>query len=191
MLTIIAIVMMSTSGLYAQGHFAPGVANIRDYMVPEPGFYGVLYNYWYSSDRLNDSNGNQVSSVTINPGEGPGITLDVSVNVDMYALAPAFIWVSDWKVAGARYAAYVSPAFSNSSIRAGRSTITGESINAERGQFAAGDLYVQPLWPGWSAKHLDVAAADGFYGTVGKYHVRTVDMPLYGPLKVAVIQIKH
>src|SRR4029453_11536897 len=30
------------------GHFNPGVANIRDFYIPDPGFYGVLYDYWYT-----------------------------------------------------------------------------------------------------------------------------------------------
>src|SRR5262245_35412113 len=56
------------------GHFNGGVMNIRDYLVPEPGFYGVLYNYYYTTDRLNDRNGHKVNSVSINPGPGPGVT---------------------------------------------------------------------------------------------------------------------
>ena len=57
------------------GHFAPGVPNIRDFAMPEQGFYGVLYNYYYTTDRLNDADGNEIDSITINPGPGPGITL--------------------------------------------------------------------------------------------------------------------
>jgi hypothetical protein len=185
---IVAILLAGTGGLFAQGHFAPGVPNIRDYVVPEPGFYGVLYNYWYDTDQLNDSDGNKISSITINPGPGEGITLDVNVDVNIYALAPTFIWVSDWKVAGARYAAYISPTFSNSSIRAALTTETGQGVNPERGQFAAGDLFVQPLWLGWSAKHLDVATGYGFYAPIGKYNVQTIQFPNFptvGPLKVA------
>ena len=53
------------------GHFSAGVPNIRDFAMPEPGFYGVLYNYGYTTDRLNDSSGNRVDSVTIRPGPGP------------------------------------------------------------------------------------------------------------------------
>jgi hypothetical protein len=56
------------------GHYAPGLANIRDLVMPQPGFYGVLYNYFYLSDRLNDGNGDEVNSVTINPRRGPGVT---------------------------------------------------------------------------------------------------------------------
>jgi hypothetical protein len=65
------------------GHYAPGVPNIRDFAVPDPGFCGAVYNYWYSTDRLNDRNGNKVSSVTVGPAAG--VTLGVDVNVDVYA----------------------------------------------------------------------------------------------------------
>ena len=71
------------------GHFAPGVMSIRDFAMPEPGFYGVLYNYGYTTDRLNDSGGNKVNSVSINPGGGPGVTLGVNVDVDVYAVHAA------------------------------------------------------------------------------------------------------
>jgi hypothetical protein len=52
------------------GHFGPGVPNIRDFVVPEPGFYGVLYNYFYSTDRLNDGDGDEIDTITLNPGGG-------------------------------------------------------------------------------------------------------------------------
>ena len=91
------------------GHYGPGLPNIRDFVVPAPGVYGVLYNYFYLSDRLNDGDGNEVNSVTINPRRGPGVTLDVDVDLDTYVLAPVFIWVSPWKLLGAKYGAYITP----------------------------------------------------------------------------------
>jgi hypothetical protein len=36
--------------------------------------------------------------------------------VDVYVLAPTLIWVSPWKILGAKYGAYISPTFSNSSV---------------------------------------------------------------------------
>ena len=36
------------------GHYAPGVINIRDLAMPEPGLYGAVYNFYYTTDRLND-----------------------------------------------------------------------------------------------------------------------------------------
>lgn len=110
--------------------------------MPEPGFYGALYDYWYSTGRLNDRNGNGVRSVTVGPG--PGVTLDVDVHVNLYAVSPMFLWVSDWKIAGAQYAAYIAPSFANSSIEAALTTVTGRGINADTSSFGVGDLFVQP-----------------------------------------------
>jgi len=51
----------------AGGHFVPGVYSIRDYVVPDPGFYSALYNYYYKTNQLNDNNGNKIESVSIGP----------------------------------------------------------------------------------------------------------------------------
>lgn len=100
------------------GHFGTGVPTIRDFVLPGPGFHSVPYTYGYRTDRLNNRNGNKITSVTINPGPGPGVTLAVNGEVTLFPLAPTFIWVSDWKILGAKYGAYISPTFANSSIDA-------------------------------------------------------------------------
>jgi len=85
------------------GYFTPGVPSIRDFVMPKPGFYGVLYNYRYSTDRLNDSGRNEINSVTINPGPGGGVTREVRANADVYAISPVLIRVSPWKPVGAKH----------------------------------------------------------------------------------------
>jgi hypothetical protein len=159
------------------GHYAPGLPNIRDLVVPPPGVYSILYNYFYLSDRLNDGNGDEIDSVTINPRRGPGVTLGVDVDVDIYVLASAFLWVSPWKILGAKYGALVLPSFANSSVGAALATVTGRGIDAETSEFALGDLFVQPLWLGWALRHWDFALGYGFYAPVGKYDTDTVTLP--------------
>jgi hypothetical protein len=159
------------------GHYIPGLPNIRDLIVPAPGFYGVLYNYFYSSDRLNDGDGNDVDSVTINPRRGPGVTLGVDVDLDIYALVPTLLWVSPWKLLGAKYGAYIAPSFANASVGAALATVTGRGVDAEASQFAIGDLFVQPLWLGWTLTHWDFAFGYGFYAPVGKYDTSTRTLP--------------
>ena len=34
------------------GHFNGGFLNIRDYVMPDPGFYGAVYNYFYTTGQL-------------------------------------------------------------------------------------------------------------------------------------------
>ena len=159
------------------GHYTPGLLNIRDFAMPEPGLYGVLYNYFYTTDRLNDRNGNEINSVTINPGPGPGVTLRLDVDVDVYALAPTLVWVSPWKLLGAKYGAFISPSFANSSVGASLATETGLGIDADTSQFNVGDLFVQPLWLGWTLRHWDVTFGYGFYAPTGKYDTSTVTLP--------------
>jgi hypothetical protein len=160
------------------GHYVPGLLNIRDFVVPDPGFHGVLYDYRYSTDRFNDRNGNKVRSITIGPG--PGVTLNV--NVDIYAVSPTFLWVSDWKIAGAKYAAYIAPSFANSSIGATLATETGRGINASTSSFGVGDLFVQPVRLGWTLTNWDFAAGYGFYAPIGKYNTETVTLPVVGAI---------
>lgn len=152
------------------GHFAPGVANIRDYTVPEPGFYGAVYDYWYSTTRLNDGSGNKINSV--------------NVDVNIYAVAPMFIWVSDWKVLGAKYAAYIAPSFGSASVDAAldREALDRLGVNASR--FGVGDLFVQPLWLGWSLTNWDFALGYGFYAPIGTYNTQTVSLRGGGSTKL-------
>jgi len=69
-LTIAAVLVVAggTAGAGDAGHYVGGMMDIRDYFVPDPGFYAAVYNYFYTTDRYNDQNGNKVSSITINRG---------------------------------------------------------------------------------------------------------------------------
>ncbi len=164
------------------GHFAPGVVGIRDFVVPEPGIYGVLYNYYYTTDRLNDANGDEIDSVTVGPE--PGVTLDLDVDVDVYAVAPTLIWVSSKKVLGAKFGAYISPSFSNTCLGASLATSTGSARSTDDSNFSVADLFVQPLWLGWTKEHWDFALGYGFYAPTGDYDTETITLPVVGDVVV-------
>ena len=169
------------------GHFSGAFFNIRDYFVPpEPGFYAAVYNYHYSTDRLNDENGDDVGHFVVGPGAG--VPVNVDVDVDLFAVSPAVLYASDWKVLGARYAAIVAPSFSNASLNAKLNI--GKRIGGEldNNEFALGDMLVQPLWLGWSfGEHVDVSAAYAFYAATGKYDTEVKTGPLGNPVRVESI----
>ncbi len=167
-----------TNESHADGHFMPGVFGIRDYVVPDPGFYGTLYNFYYTTNRMNDNNGNKVESVQIGPRKN--VTVNVDVNVDLYAVAPAFVWVSEWKIFGAKYAAFIAPTFANTSLSGALSTERGRGINPENSTFNVGDMQVQPLWLGWTMTNWDVALGYSFYAPIGKYTTVTETLPNAG-----------
>jgi hypothetical protein len=160
------------------GHFNGGIMDIRDYFLPaDPGIYGVVYNYYYFTDRLNNRNGDKVSSVTV-PTPGGPVDVNVGVNLHMYAVIPAIIWVSPCDILGAKYGGYIAPSFANNSLEADLSIANGAggSIN-HSSSIGVGDLYVQPLWLDWAEHHWDISLAYGFYAPVGRYDTRTVALP--------------
>jgi len=174
-------VTLSLSGSLAYGgeigHFGGGFLNIRDFFVPEPGIYGAIYNYYYTTDRLNDKNGDKVSSVTVNPGGGPGVTLGVEVDINMYVIAPSIVFVTETGAFDIKYGILVSPNFASASLEGSLSSVTGRGGTAEASDFAPGDAFVQPLWFGKTMEHWDFSVAYGFYAPIGKYNTESVTLP--------------
>jgi len=158
------------------GHYGPGLANIRDFHIPEPGFYVLLYNYFYNTDTLKNRNGDEVNTLSRTGPLGGTTTVTVDPDIDVYALVPTFVWVSHWQVLGARYAAFIATPFANNSAqvnlrlaREGRFLDREFSTSLEADtDFGFGDLFVQPVWLGWSGKHYDIAAGYGFYAPTGE-----------------------
>src|SRR5262245_52809005 len=86
------------------GHYGAAIADVRDYVMPQKqGFYFKLYNYYYNTSTFKDRHGDTVSSIDLPRGG----RVDINVDVNIYVLGPAFMWISDWKILGARYGAYV------------------------------------------------------------------------------------
>jgi hypothetical protein len=163
------------------GHFNGGVMNMRDYLQPEPGFYSALYTYYYTTDQLHDSRGDEVTSVSIDPlGRGGGITVDVDVNVEMYVFAPTLLWVTDIERLGIRYGALISPTFADASMDALLSTAFARGGAVDAGGYGPGDLFVQPVWLGKTLDHWDLGLSYGFYSPIGKYDTETVTIPGVG-----------
>src|SRR4051812_7979766 len=98
--------VFANTPLYAGevGHFAPGAYNIRDFVLPDAGFYWGVYNYSYRTTRANDANGNKISSLTLTGPGGQSTTVSLDVKASVYSLSPFLLWVSPKKVLGAKYA---------------------------------------------------------------------------------------
>lgn len=166
------------------GHFNGGVMNMRDYLLPEPGFYSALYSYYYTTDRLNDSHGDEIASVTIDPpAGGGGVSVDLDVNVDLYVLAPTLLWVTDIEPLGIKYGALISPTFANANLDALLSAASGRGGDIDAGGYGLGDLFVQPVWLGKTLDHWDFGLSYGFYAPIGKYDTETVTIPGVGAVE--------
>jgi hypothetical protein len=177
---------IATGKVYAQSeHYAPGSDNIRDLALSAPGFYGAVYNYGYLTNDLKGASGKQNNSITITGPEGRSATISLSVNVHLYELTPTFVWVPKKKVLGAKYGVMLAPSFSNASLSGLLDDAEGSGLTAHTGQFNLGDLSVSPFWLDWSGKHYDFSYNYSFYVPTGKYNIRTVALPVIGPVRVA------
>jgi len=73
-------------------HYNGFVLNIRDYLVPpDLGVYVGFYNIFYTTDEINDSNGNGINSITLQGPRGSE-KISLSISEDMYAISPILIW---------------------------------------------------------------------------------------------------
>ena len=152
------------------GHFAPGVFHIRDFLVPDPGFYYLQYFAWYTSDTFRDRNGDKRKSINLGSQE-----LEVDPDLDVFVVAPVFAWVGPWEILGARYGCQIIPVFANTSVQAALRTETGFGEKVDESQFGVGDLYVRPVWLGWDGAHYSISASYGFHAPVGKYDEGAAD----------------
>jgi hypothetical protein len=167
------------------GHFNGGVMNVRDYVVPPPGVYASVFNYFYWTDRLVDERGHAVDSVLVDPpGGGAGVSVSVDVDIEMYALAPTLIWVTELEsLGGLKYGALVTPTFADLSLDAALSALDRRGGSVSSGSFGVGDLFVQPLWLGFTTPHWDLALAYGFYAPIGRYDTEQVTLPGIGTVE--------
>jgi len=138
---VFSVTGVAQAGEY--GHYAPFLLGTRDYFVPaKSGFYYAQYNLYYTSDDFRDRDGNAVKHFTLDTSgsqtrdrqrtiSGPlggsfdvkasitgtaNLRADVDLNVkyESTGIVPTFIYVSDWEILGAKYAAYASiPAMKN------------------------------------------------------------------------------
>ena len=148
-----AILLIATAGtLPAQqetSHYPPGVEGIKAATVPGPGQYLKWYNIYYEADRLNDRNGN---------------SLPIGFDVDVFATAPRFIWITETKFLGADYGFDILVPLIYTDIE-----LTGLGIgNSHTG---VGDIYVEPLLLGWHGDYYDIGAAAGFWAPTGDFDV--------------------
>jgi len=149
--------------LLSLGHY-PSLLS-RSVSVGHADTLAVATAHVLLADTFKNKDGDKVSSFT-----GPrGNTIKLDVSVDLYVLAPAFMWLSDWEILGARYGAYIIPTFGNSSVGASLTTARDFGVNSDDSNFGVGDMFVQPLWLGWTRTNWDFAVGYGFYAPIGKY----------------------
>jgi hypothetical protein len=175
---ILPLLILGANETYAAsvGHYMGGSTDIRGYFNPKPGLYFTQDFNYYTSNTLKDQNGNTVTSVTIQPGPGPGVTLNVSGSVHSFSMTPSITWVLPWKVGGGYFLTIITPDFANSSIGAAVNTQNAGGTSVSQSSFGVGDLFFQPI--GWDRtfRHWETTLTYSFYAPIGKYHITTLSV---------------
>lgn len=171
------------------GHYTPGVAGVRDFIMPQKsGPYWVQYSPYYSSGAYCGANGRKLSTMQTDqviyiyhtPIHVTGAT-NIDINVQSVGTSPMFFYVFDKKILGAKYGVMAGTYFGyvKTKIKADVTEATGgielpgeeitQSVEIDDSASGIGDLSFSPLWLDWTGEHYDAWVTYGFYAPVGKY----------------------
>jgi hypothetical protein len=139
-----AVLLSLTLAVQAQ-HYPPGAEGLKAATLPPPGFYLRDYNLFYYSDRVNDTDGDEVP---------------VNFEAMVYAQAIRPIWITDLKILGASYGMDVLvPIFYKDFEVGGQSDST----------FNLGDIFLEPITLSWHGDQYDAAVGYGVWAPTGEY----------------------
>ena len=123
------------------GHYTPGALGINGASLPPQGFHYTMYNMFYSADKMNDDKGD---------------ALPIGFDVDVFAIANQFTFISDSKLFGADLGFdFIIPlVYTDISI---------DAMGVDEDHFAIGDICLEPFLLAWHTPRWDVTFALGFY----------------------------
>jgi hypothetical protein len=131
-----------------KGQYLPGQFGLNAGILPSPGFSYVNMEINYSTDRLNNNNGNAL------PGK-PNLSLWVIENV--------FYYVPDTKILGGNLGfSIIVPTIANGSL-------TLENLGLGGSTYGLADTWVEPFNIGWHLKRADIQVGDAFMVPTGRY----------------------
>lgn len=168
---LFAVCLLRTSYATEEGHYFPGLSNLRDFIMPDPGLYFEVPSSICFSDSFCGQNGKKIKELgsdsifnylgfDVDTGEGGNFEFEGF----QFATSPTLAWVTGLEFLGAKYALAVSPSFG---YLYGKLKVGDTEI--EQSDSGIGDLYVQPVWLGWSGDYYDIALGYGFFAPTGRY----------------------
>jgi len=126
--------------------YSHGAENYMAGMVPPPGFHGLIYGMHYSTDRLNDNNGDKINI--------PNFKIEAT------ALVPRFVWISENQFLGGNFVLDTLIPLVNLDAKAGNEEISETGI---------GDIMLGAALGYHHSPKLHSAFALDFYLPTGEY----------------------
>ncbi len=148
-LSIAAVILCLSNAAVAEegggSAYPNGAESIGSAQLPPPGLYLLTYTNYYTADRLNDGNGDNLVS-------------DLSINA--FANIARIVYVADKTFLGATVAMQTLVPVVNLDVEAG---------GAGQSKFGLGDVIVSPLVLGWKVGDLDIVASVDTFVPIGRY----------------------
>jgi prepilin-type processing-associated H-X9-DG protein len=157
------------------GHYIPCVINVRDFINPPPGLYLFWYNYYITSDKYIDRNGNEFESINFSQINPALPDAEVDLQIQGFAIIPALAWASSFTIlGGARYIVAISPnvLFADGSVttEVGGGVIDKTITNTNETNVSGfSDMLIIPVGISWGFEHFDTTFAYGIYAPTGRY----------------------
>jgi hypothetical protein len=136
-------------------HFTNGGDGIKTATAPPPGTYYRLYNFFYDSNDLMDTSGDE---------------LDVDFDVFVYANVHRLIHFPGWKFLGADF-------FSNIVIPVVYTDLKIGAAGVEDEDWSVADTFVEPIALAWHGERWDAAYGMGFWVPIGPCKCRRPAYP--------------
>jgi len=142
---IFAALLLEYNLAFADGHYPDGAEGIKAATLPPPGIYTKWYNMYYTSDTVNDRNGDNSK---------------LNQKLDTFATVPRFIWITDKKFLGADYGINIAVPFVNVKLK---------TSSIDQSKFNLSDILFEQVL-GWHLQQWDFSAAIGVWFPVGDFH---------------------
>lgn len=146
---ILSLLCVSTAMAAANNHYVNGVEGIKGGSVPPPGFYYKMYNVYYHADENNDQSGD---------------ALPIDFDVDVFAIANRFIWVTDKTFLGANF-------FIDAIIPLIHTDLEIGALGINDSDTSIGDICIEPLGLAWHGAQYDAAASLALYLPTGHFDI--------------------
>ncbi len=143
---VLAVGLAALPGLLQaqpSAHYVPGSEGIKGASLPPPGVYARDYNYFYWSDQLNNSSGNNASPPNF--------------NVFTYANIPRVLWITDTKFLGGYVGVDALLPLVDQQVKAG---------GFDSSTFGIGDFFGEGTLS-WHPKQFDFAIGSGVWAPTG------------------------
>ncbi|WDP89883.1 MAG: transporter [Desulfobacter sp.] len=128
-------------------HYTNGIEGIKGGSVPPPGVYYKMYNVFYTADSLMDQNGNDLNN---------------GFEVDVFAMANRFVWVTKTKILGGDY-------FMDATIPFVYTDFSISAAGIYDDEFGLGDICIEPFGIAWHGPRFDAAISQAVYLPTGSF----------------------